>query len=222
MEVVPTTLPVFENAASRGAAEKTFVIFGGRRGGTTAVAGVCQRLGLHLGDNLETNLEDLVFRKETGIEEIAEAIAERNAARPVWGWKHPTPHAYLKQIVPNLRNPRFIVVSRDTTAHAAGMLEREERDIEESLRLHVRTERQNLDFVFSHQLPTLFVSYEKLVVKPAATIKELADFLGAEVTSRKFREIGSFIHPGYYEPVDRSGKVKTRIKQFFRRTRAMA
>ncbi len=98
------------------------------------------------------------------------------------------------------------------------MMEREDRSAEESLRLHVKTERQNLDFVFKHKMPTLFVSYEKLLVNPDETILDLAQFLGFSATPRKIRQINSFIHPGRYEPVDTIGKARNFLNQLLGRT----
>lgn len=201
MPATEPTITLFEDPDSRDAAERTVIIFGGRRGGTTAVAGIFRELGLFIGEDLEGNLEDLSFRKEHGLDRLRATIAARNAAHATWGWKHPTPMAYLPQLMPDLRNPRFVVVTRDMTAHGGGMRYREKRSPEDAMRLNIRLSRRNLDFVLEQGRPALFVSYEKLLVATSDTIRAIAAFHAVTPSDRDVSAIARFIAPGRYHRV---------------------
>ena len=51
-----------EDGTPRGSMpQKTFVLFGNPRGGTTMIANVVRSMGVHLGDDLPINLEDSDF-----------------------------------------------------------------------------------------------------------------------------------------------------------------
>ncbi|MGR3584027.1 MAG: hypothetical protein ACU0B8_07185, partial [Pseudooceanicola nanhaiensis] len=90
----PATIVWNEDEASRLAPQRTFLIFGLRRGGTTSVALAARELGLYLGEQYAVNLEDQEFREFKGVDSIRATIAARNAAHDVWGWKHPQPLRY--------------------------------------------------------------------------------------------------------------------------------
>src|SRR5437588_9464001 len=93
----------------------TVIILGMPRGGTTVVAGVAQRCGLFIGSKLPINLEDPDF-SHVPIQTMRESIAKRNETFDAWGWKYPAAARYVDKLIPDLRNPRLIVVWRDLVA----------------------------------------------------------------------------------------------------------
>ena len=50
-------VPIFQNANNQLHPNRTFVCFGVARGGTSAVAGTMQRLGVFMGSDLPNNYE---------------------------------------------------------------------------------------------------------------------------------------------------------------------
>lgn len=195
-----TTLTLFDNQASRADAEKTFPIFGLPRGGTTAVAGVVRKLGIFLGDDLPVNLEDRKFSKLAGVN--AALIEARNAAHPVWGWKFPNAANYLDNIFRDLRNPRFIVVTRDLAANSIAISSRHGNyDRMRSLETVILNTQKNFSMISRMRKPTLLVSYEKLLLKTEQTVREMAEFLCVEASDEAIRSAVEFVQPGSYRPV---------------------
>ncbi|WP_068118564.1 sulfotransferase [Tropicimonas marinistellae] len=196
------TTTLFETEDSRTAPHRTFHIFGNNRGGTTAVTGLAMRLGLDFGDEaeMEGNLEDKAFRMTRGIEAIAETVEARNAAQDTWGWKHPHSLVYLPKILPRLRNPRLILVTRDPVANAMSIEARDKVAFPDALAQVLRRTRKNTAFVRRTAVPTLLVSYEKLLLDPAQVSTEMGQFCNVDVTERKLAELVGFVRPGSYQP----------------------
>lgn len=197
------SITMFDTEVSRNARQKTFVIFGSPRGGTTAVAGCVRTMGIFLGDHLPRNLEDreLVLKAR----DKAAAVARRNATHDVWGWKYPSITRYLPDLLDDLRNPRFICVTRDVTANTSAKLKRHPQlEKGQTLLNTYRSVKANMDLIFDRECPTLFISYEKLLLNPDAAIADLAGFLAVPVPVEARERALNFIEPGRYQPVKAS------------------
>jgi hypothetical protein len=201
----PATIVWNEDEASRLAPQRTFLIFGLRRGGTTSVALAARELGLYLGEQYAVNLEDQEFREFKGVDSIRATIAARNAAHDVWGWKHPQPLRYFETIYDDLRNPRFIFVTRDMTATALGIAKREVMTADAAINDVATVLGRNLALLRQLKRPALFVSYEKLLLRPEAVIREMAGFLGMACDEGTCARITGQIVPGRYQPESRYG-----------------
>lgn len=181
----------------------TVVILGLPRGGTTMVAGVAQRCGLFIGENLLGNLEDRAFVRPdaAGLDQIIHA---RNSAMDVWGWKYPRAADYLLQLLPKLRNPRVVMVWRDLLAAANRSISRGE-PVGAALRRAALIQRKNLQLVEQAECPILHVSYEKAVREPRPFVEALAAFIGGKPPA-DMQELLSFMEPGSYKPIDGSAR----------------
>lgn len=135
--------PAFVANPPTPGAQKTVVVLGAFRGGTSLVARVLKALGVFMGaefahpDREYDTVEDAEFQRllhrrdlltraeivpsDFRADEIAslrELIAERNARHDLWGWKYPGSvvwclHAGIERY---LRNPHFVTVFRDPLA----------------------------------------------------------------------------------------------------------
>jgi len=169
------------------------------------VALAARELGLFLGERYGVNIEDPAFREVHGSDAICAKVAARNAAYDVWGWKHPQPTGYLKSIYPALRNLRFIFLTRDMTATALGIAKRESMAAGEAIDNVASIQRRHYELLQQLDRPTLFVSYEKLLLWPDAVIGELAHFLGMDCDQSICDQIRKQIVPGRYQPASRYG-----------------
>jgi len=193
------TISFRDDETSRTSNHRTFLIFGVNRGGTTATAGALRRLGIFLGDDIGGNLEDRLFRKRLGLDAIRATVADRNASYDVWGWKHPHPHLYIDELLPDLRNPRLILVTRDLTANTAGVSSWDQEEVNKALAMYLRQTQKNSDLIRRVNCPVLLVSYEKLLVKPVPVIRDLAHFCGLKPSSAAIAHALDFIKPGSYQ-----------------------
>ncbi len=187
--------------------EYTVVIIGMPRGGTTMVAGVAQRLGLNIGDNLAFNLEDEDFDRKS-LAHMRAAVTERDARMPVWGWKFPTASNYLAKLVPHLRNPRFVVVWRDPLTAAMRSVEQlmeqglpqlaETKRSLNAVETMVNRQMNNLALLRKAEVPALLVSYEKSVRRRQEFVEQFAGFIGLPVPADT-AEILAFMEPESYK-----------------------
>jgi len=175
---------------------RTIVVFGMPRGGTTMVAGICQRCGIDMGTDLPKNLEDQDFVNKP-LEHMIQSIEQRNATKPVWGWKFPRASAYLSELEANIRNPLFIVVWRDILSVATRGI-KNTGEMNKSLRVAHNIQTQNLNFVSATPAPVLHVSYEKSIRTPVELAEDIQRFTGIHKAFDK-DELIAFAEPGSYK-----------------------
>lgn len=169
------------NAPSVPCREKTVVVLGAARGGTTMVASVLRSLGVFMGERLGPVLEDVALsriveaRDADGLKRIVE---DRNGKYPVWGWKRPAALEYSDVWNGCLRNLHVIAVFRDPFAIAnrnrISMLSDVFHDMERSLRYFHKL----ADFLKTRDCPQLLCSYEKALASPENFVRAVDEFLG--------------------------------------------
>jgi hypothetical protein len=187
--------------------QRTYPIFGTRRGGTSMVAGVARALGLDLGQvGQRKNNEDPRFQG-LPVPEMREVIEARNQERDVWGWKYPAAGSYLPKLSNWLRNPCFIVVYRDPVAAALSQERRDRAVNRRSARLALHESESNnavnTSFALATERPCLLLSNERAIADPGGLVDDIATFLGQEAPSGPLRQkILSYIEPGQYKSFD--------------------
>lgn len=170
------------------------------RGGTSAVAGTMQRLGVFIGDDLTNNYEDPAFLNHVSNEDMRKTIAKRNAAYPVWGWKNPNAADPLERLLPEIRNPHLIMVSRDLVATMNAQLRWHKRGHVYSVHEILLQQQRNWFLLERWNLPTAMISYEKMILNPKRFISEFAHFLGQPKTRLPLvHTIVEFLAPGSYK-----------------------
>lgn len=186
---VAFTLNQDQAVASKSVSNKTFVLFGNPRGGTTMIANVVRSMGIFLGNDLPVNLEDNGFNwdilsrlkpelsRVDKITSIKKVIQDRNAQHNVWGWKYPRANVYFKDISSELTNPMLICVFRDVVASTARGVVRRREDPLILMRRALDLQSSNLRLIQQSQLPTLLVSYEKAIADPLQLVTSLNRFI---------------------------------------------
>ena len=100
---------------------KTIVILGAARSGTSIVSSILHHSGVYMGDfgnshqyeDTQLNYSDWEGKiEEEKIRNFRKIIRERNENYKIWGWKDINTIWYLKKILPLLINPVFIFTSR--------------------------------------------------------------------------------------------------------------
>lgn len=167
---------------------KTCIVCGNFRGGTTAVAQLLARLGIPMGEQMDpnNNCEDLEFQQVLLKDildraELERLVAQRNAKYGVWGFKFPGAHLHMPEMLDSFRNPRVIFVFRDPYAVAESEQRRTGQDL---YRMMERTVEYNLRMtrlLQSLSCPTHPVSFEQLLLRPAAVIDRLIAFLSIQL-----------------------------------------
>lgn len=179
---------------------RTYVCLGVARGGTSAVAGSLQRLGIFMGNDLPNNYEDPCFGPSVPSSKMRNTIAERNETHEVWGWKFPAAANYLEGLHKSLRNPCLVIVFRDVAATIKGHMRWHNRDIQVAAHDVLMQQQKNWFLLERWRVPTILISYEKAIIEPQIFATELARLVGVpEPDEPKLAEIAEFLTPRSYK-----------------------
>lgn len=170
-----------EKSGTQG--QRTFIVLGAPRGGTSMVAGVLHHLGIYMGSNLTPTFEDpsLSNLMLLGLgKHFKQAIIDRNRNYPNWGWKFPGPSILevLPEISGELRNPFFLVVYRDVFAIANRNSLSAYGDLFETMEYSLNYYAKLGAFLASNKVPAMLISYEKAMLNPSMFVEKLSKLLG--------------------------------------------
>ena len=199
---------------------RTVIVIGCGRGGTTAVSGVVDALGVRMVEASQPatriNMEDGEFvgamlehqpepdapRYPGLYRRIGKVIARRNAAYIDWGWKDPSVDLYLEGVIHQVRNPLVLFVVRNIfdigMSHIAAGGGSFETAFDQSLQRYQR------DWQLAAKLgmPTLFIGYERALDDREAFVAQVVDFLRLTPTEEQFDAAVNWLRPkGGYHPL---------------------
>jgi len=191
-------------------AERTIVIVGVERGGTSMVAAVVRALGINLGDRAGHNHEDPKFLTDDR-EKLLVQIKQNNSRHNVWGFKLPKASLMIDFYNESLRNPYYILVFRNIAATVDSWCTRGTNDPFETGKHAIKYYLKALEDMQFTNRPTLFVSYERACQNVDLFVDELAEFLGVELDEENKNRACSMVSgdgggylnlPEYYFHVD--------------------
>ncbi len=170
------------NVRKRLQRNRTVVVVGVERGGTSMVAGVLRALGLPMGERAGLNHEDPAFLQDDS-EKLTKAIRKRNRMHAVWGFKAPKAALNLPFFDDALRNPHYVVVYRNSLSVADSWRQRGAGEAISVLKRIGTYHNAILELAEQTKAPVLFVNYERAVVDDAAKramVHEISTFAGLD------------------------------------------
>ena len=199
---------------------RTVIVIGCGRGGTTAVSGVVDALGVRMVEESQPgtriNMEDGEIvsalldpqpepdspRYPGLYRRIAKVIARRNAAYINWGWKDPSADLYLEGVIHQVRNPLVLFVVRNIfdigMSHLAAGGDSFETAFDQSLQRYQR----DWQLTAKLGLPTLFIGYERALADREGFVTQVCDFLRMTPTEEQFDAAVNWLRPkGGYQPL---------------------
>ncbi|OGS95972.1 MAG: hypothetical protein A3H31_03220 [Gallionellales bacterium RIFCSPLOWO2_02_FULL_57_47] len=170
-----------DNACTQS--QRTLIVLGAPRGGTSMVAGVLHHLGVYMGSDLLPTFEDpslSTLMLQGRDEELKQAIIDRNQTHSDWGWKFPGQSVLevLPKISGELRNPYFLVIYRDIFAIANRNSISAYGDLFENMKSALNYYTELGEFLASNKSPAMLISYEKVMLNPEVFVEKLRMFLG--------------------------------------------
>lgn len=177
------------------------IVCGVSRGGTSMVAGLLRVMGVNMGENIgDLNHEDLDVISKTG-SDFVEYITLRSqqSLSEKWGFKYPHLHDFYQQCIDILSQCKLIFIFRDHFSVALSY--KKYHNIPLSAGVREATKRYaRLSSMFCElESSALPLSYEKAIHNKAKCIKDIADYVGIELSEQKQRECIAFISPGAYK-----------------------
>ncbi len=176
------------------AAEKTVIVLGCARGGTSMVAGLVRKLGIFMGENIDgPNHEDQDFM-HNDIETLRTVVERRNAEHPYWGWKNTDEGIErIRQLLPLLRNPHVIVVFRNVLSIATSFNRYETIGFLDGLEDIGARYAAITRFTNTLSCPVLAVSYDAAILSKTETTRAVAAFLGLSYDRNLLKKAAGFI-----------------------------
>jgi hypothetical protein len=174
------------------------IVLGCYRSGTSAVAGILQRLGVMMGKNFDPpaannpkgfyedlDFKDLFDRMSDGRDVdglLSVLVRMRDVEYPLWGVKDPQLCVYLPRLLPFLKDHRLIStlrskedISRSLCKAAFGSDDKQFMPLVEH---YLRKKDESLAV---YDGPVLEVDFEQLKADPKAGVQRIADFCSLEV-----------------------------------------
>ncbi|PHR59692.1 MAG: hypothetical protein COA47_09340 [Robiginitomaculum sp.] len=194
-------------------ADKTVIVLGAARGGTSMVAGLVRLLGISMGERIDppTN-EDLDFiegrepltaipdakhpEHEQVLQRLLQLVKTRNQQHSIWGWKDPLGFVYIAPLLAHIRNPHLVVVFRDFYSISARELTDTHTDTLETLSRAQNNYAWLLEVLKRREAPALLTGYEKAILHPEQFATDLCEFLGMEAKPEFLQAAREFIEPG--------------------------
>ena len=178
--------------------ERTYVVLGVSRGGTSAVAGMLNHFGVHMGGTGEAPLfEDLRMNRAlgAGATAVEDLVALYNSQRKVWGFKGNAIRQPYEELALHLRAPVFVVVFRDLLAIANRARISAERDVVDILARQAAEYQRIVQFVAMRRFHCVLVSYEKLTAYPREVAALLARHCDLHPQTQQMQAAVEFIQP---------------------------
>ncbi len=197
--------------------EKTIIVVGTARSGTSAIAGMLNKLGVFMGATADQPIfEDvhLTTKIESGATaEALEIIGAYNQEHQTWGFKRPSFIQHLSDYHHQFRNPCYIIVFRDLLAVANRAEISHQLNIVNMLNKLLKDMEQIIRFVSQHNPTALLVSYEKLLNNPADFVNQVISFCDLQPNATQLQTaIDSIVpSPQHYLEMSRINKTRGRL-----------
>lgn len=167
----PTPHTLLLNGVPIPGPERTYIVCGVQRGGTSAIAAVMRALGIDMGRG-GFNHEDPVLLDRP--DDLDGYIARRNTNQPVWGVKVPHLALSLDVLAEKLRTPVFVLTLRNPVAIADSAIVRGDFSFVDVLDRVQTYFDAMLGFARKTAHPVLLVSYERAAARPEQFVDEFA------------------------------------------------
>jgi len=198
---------------SKEQTEKTFIIVGIGRGGTSLISGTLAHLGLFTGErSISPVFEDIKLSKvmeNRDFQNVRQIIDDYNR-HPVWAFKRPSIINHLKEMHPLWRNPIYLFVFKDIASIAIRNNISMRFDILSCLKSAQVNYQKIIDFIGRQEINGLILSYEKLIANKEAFVDALVNIITQESISKEKRKKAlEFITPNSKEYLEKSRITKT-------------
>ena len=188
---------------------RTAAVFGPGRGGTSLIAGCLRALGVCMGiapHAYKHEWSPIVRQAASKIDlpRTYQNIQRMNASYPCWGWKFPSDVFHIEEITALLRNPGFIIVSRDLTEIALSSLARQDVPFEISLNEAAIVSQLIARRIRFWPWRILLVPFAEALRESDTLVEILCAFLQISPGESERKQAASFVQPltRGYRPFD--------------------
>jgi hypothetical protein len=163
------------NSELRSPKQKTVIVFGVGRGGTSAVAGVLRELGVVMpgAHPLKHEWSPVCYHGDGSVdaESTSANLRHANKLYDIWGWKSPKDAFCFDQFQSYVRNPVLVIIYRNLLDAALSGARYGEFDWEICMEDYAAAQAQLSKIIKYNAQPIVVLGYERLVREPAGVIK---------------------------------------------------
>ncbi len=201
--------------------EKTLVVLGVARGGTSVISGTLDCLGVFTGErSREPVYEDMLLAEaiEKGDVKEAQAIIKKyDDEHATWSFKRPSLIDSIEKVHPCFHNPIYLVVFKDIFAIANRNSISMKQDVLVGIEKAQKDYAKIVKFLKGHKELNYFTfSYEKIMHKKELFVDTLVEIIGKEsINKHKMQKALNFIepNPSKYLDVSRNTKSIGRVEE---------
>lgn len=173
----------------------TIAVTGLGRSGTTMLSRTLMALEMEMGSHLTPqSAEDKKIQlllKSQDLQGFGDLCRARDAEHPIWAFKCPALRTVLDASMPQMRNPRVVLVFRDILAVSQRNAISVDANLLESMEQAARGYVKLIQQFRNIPAPVLLVSYEKALQYPQALVQALAEFCGKTISEEQAADIAS-------------------------------
>lgn len=179
---------------------KTLIVVGIARGGTSLIEGTLHHLGVFCGDGSRPPVfEDVrladAFEKND-IDEANKIINEYNDRYNVWSFKRPAAIDYIQKLHTMCQNPIYLFIFKDIFAVSNRNSISMKTDLLSGLKGAYNGYGKVIKFISDNDFNGFFFSYEKIMANKEPFVDVLIDIIGKDrVTSEEKDSALNFIEP---------------------------
>jgi tetratricopeptide (TPR) repeat protein len=197
--------------------QKTLIVLGVARGGTSAIAGTLDKLGVFTGErSKEPVFEDLVLAEaieKNNTKKIKNIIAKYNESHNVWAFKRPSLINSIAKYHSLFRNPVYLIVFKDIFSIANRNNLSMQQNILTGLERALNDYTKILNFLKKRNPDYIMFSYEKIVQDKESFVKILSKVIGNNSQSQIYNAQNFIeVNPTTYLDVSRNTKSIGRIE----------
>ena len=204
-----TGIQFIGNKSSLEQEEKTLVVVGIARGGTSLVAGTLHHLGVFTGDRSRPPVfEDVRLAEAFEKGDFQEAkliIDDYNEKYKQWSFKRPAAINYIDKLHSMCRNPIYLFIFKDIFAVSNRNNISMKSDVVSGLKKAHDDYAKVVNFISNNDLNGFFFSYEKVMANKDAFVDVLVDVVGKKNVSEEQKLSAlTFIEPNPKEYLNAS------------------
>ncbi|MEP7071651.1 MAG: hypothetical protein ABI839_04640 [Verrucomicrobiota bacterium] len=188
---------------------RTIIVLGVGRGGTSVISGTLRALGISMGTDPHTLKHEwtpVLYSSDGKIDAWGSYRSTKamDETYEVWGWKSPRDVFQLETLLPLLRDPGFIVVTRDPLETSLSGQTYQDVPLYISLDETATVYRAITNRLRGWPWPALILPFAEVKQEPQATVDLLCSFAGLNPAEELRQRALRFIRPGSnaYRPFD--------------------
>jgi hypothetical protein len=185
------------NSEARSPKQKTVIVLGAGRGGTSALAGLLRELGVIMphAHPLKHEWSPACFYTNGNLDlkSTLHSVKKLNNMHDVWGWKSPRDAFVFDTLQNYIRNPTFVIVYRNLLDTVLSGAKYGGCHWEICFEDYAAVQVQLSRIIMYCPYPVAALAYESLIRDPLPVIKELAAWLQLGVTDEMTSAAESFI-----------------------------